>query len=229
MSEEPVSQPRRATRWPVILIILGIVVIALGAFWWWLNRPIQPVVLSPQEKAVVEAKIAAIQNSGQPDLVDSANSINSTNPASADSAAATNPAPAEPAYERGKKEIVLTEREVNGLLNANTDLGKTVSFQFGTDVIVARIETPLDPDLPLIGGHTFKARARFIVSEGSGHPSFVIDDLTVWGISIPNDWLGGLKGRNLFEEVFGIRADGNVPGVESFSIKPGQITVKLME
>lgn len=205
--------PRRGSPWLKAAGVLLALVLLVGGLWWWFTRPIQPVVLSEREKLVVEQKIAAIQPPAPP-------------------WPAAPPAPPglpEPPYERGKKEIVLTEREINGLLNANTDLGRTVSFQLGTDTVLARIETPLDPDLPLVGGRTFRARARFIVSEASGQPSFVIDDLTVWGISLPNEWLGGLKGRNLLAEILGGGGTGKVPGIESFAIRPGQLTIQLAD
>ncbi len=215
MTEIPQPAPRRGSPWITFLVVLVILVALVGGLWWWMTRPIQPVVLSPQELATVEQKIAAIQ---------------SADPAVPPIPATPAPTgPPEPTYERGKKEIILTEREINGLLNANTDLGQSLSFQLGTDVILARIETDLDPDLPLIGGRKFKARAKFIVSEGGGQPSFVIDDLTVWGISLPNDWLGGLKGRNLFAELLGSENGGKLPGVESFAIRPSEISVKLKE
>ena len=180
--------------------LIGLVFLALvlGGLWWWFNRPIQPVVLTPQEKTAVEAKVEAIQK------------------------------PAEPKYEKGAKEIVLTERELNGLLNERTDLGKSVSFQLATNAILARVETDLDPDLPIVGGKRLKAKARFLVGDTAGHPSFVIDDLTVWGISLPNEWLAGLKGRDLLGEVLGAK-NGKLPGVEEFKVQPGQLIIRLAE
>lgn len=210
MTETTEPIPRRGFPWLKAAVAFLVFILLLGGLWWWFTRPIQPVQLTAREKAVVKEKIAAIQEAEPPKSTGSADSP-------------------EPAYERGKKEIILTEREINGLLNANTDLGRTVSFQLGTDAVLARIETPLDPDLPIVGGKTFKARARFIVSEASGQPSFVIDDLTVWGISLPNEWLGGLKGRNLLAEILGGGGTGKVPGIESFAIRPGQLTIKLTD
>jgi cytoskeletal protein RodZ len=84
------SPVRKNSLLPRVLIGLFVILLILVGVWWWQNRPIQPVVLSPQEKTVVEAKVEAIQK------------------------------PAEPTYEKGGKEIILTERELNGLLNANT-------------------------------------------------------------------------------------------------------------
>lgn len=180
--------------------LIGLVILALvlGGIWWWTNRPIQPVQLSAQEKAAVEAKVEAIQK------------------------------PAEPKYEKGGKEIILTERELNGLLNENTTFGKTVSFELATNAIHARVETDLDPDLPVVGGKHLKARARFLVSDEPGKASFILDDLTVWGISLPNDWLAGMKGKDLLGEILGGK-NGKVAGVEEFKIEPGRLIIRLAE
>ena len=196
---EPLTPPKPGSSC-LLKGLVGLVILALvlGGLWWWFNRPIQPVVLTAPEKTAVEAKVEAIQK------------------------------PAEPKYEKGAKEIILTERELNGLLNERTDLGKTVSFELGTNVILARVETDLDPDLPVVGGKRLKARARFLVGGSPGHPSFVIDDLTVWGISLPNDWLAGLKGRDLLGEVLGGK-NGKIAGVEEFKVEPGQLIIRLAE
>ncbi len=202
MNENPPALPPVPNRGKSCLFLglvgLLIVALVLGGVWWWYNRPIQPVTLSVAEKQTVEAKVEAIQK------------------------------PAEPTYEKGSKEIVLTERELNGLLNENTTLGKTVKFELGTGVILARVETDLDPDLPIVGGRRLKARARILVGGSPGKPSLIIDDLTVWGISLPNDWMAGLKGHDLLGEILG-NAEGGVAGVEEFRIEPGQLTIRLAE
>ena len=178
--------------------MLAIIALVLGGLWWWHNRPIKPVQLSVEEKAVVAEKVEAIQK------------------------------PAEPAYEKGGKEIILTERELNGLLNDNTTLGESVSFQLATNAIHARVETDLDPDLPLVGGKRLKARARFLVSDVPGKAAFILDDVTVWGVSLPNDWLAALKGRDLLGEAIGAKG-GKLPGVEEFKVEPGKLTIRLAE
>jgi hypothetical protein len=199
VTDPSLSPTRKSSRLPKVLVGFVVILLILVGVWWWQNRPIQPVVLSPQEKAAVEAKVEAIQK------------------------------PAEPKYEKGSKEIILTERELNGLLNANTDFGKTVSFQLATNAIHARVETDLDPDLPFVGGRHLKARARFLVSDRPGHASFILDDLTVWGISLPNDWLAGLKGRDLLGEALGAGKNGRIPGVEEFKVEPGRLMIRLAE
>ncbi|RYD65495.1 MAG: hypothetical protein EOP83_07285 [Verrucomicrobiaceae bacterium] len=204
MSEEPPSLPPASPKPGSSCLLKGViglvvVLLVLGGLWWWFNRPIQPVILSAQEKQVVEAKVEAIQK------------------------------PAEPKYEKGSKEIILTERELNGLLNENTTLGKSVSFELATNAVHARVETDLDPDLPVVGGKRLKARARFFVSEVPGETSLILDDVTVWDVSLPNDWLAGLKGRDLLGEVLGGGKRGKFPGVEELKIEPGKLVIRLAE
>lgn len=201
MSEIPSPPARRSSCLVKGAVSLAVVVLIIGGLWWWYNRPIQPVTLSPEEKAAVEVKVEAIQK------------------------------PAEATYDKGSKEIILTERELNGLLNANTTLGQSVKFELATNAIHARIETDLNADLPVIAGKRLKARARFLVSEVPGQASFVLDDLTVWGVSLPNDWLAGLKGRDLLGEILGggEGRGGKVAGVEEFKVEPGRLVIRLAE
>ncbi len=181
-----------------LLIVLVALLLVIGGLWLWHNRPIRPVVLTASEKTAVEQKVEAIQK------------------------------PVEPVYEKGSKEIIFTERELNGLLHQNTTLGDNVRFELATGAVHARIETDLDPDLPLVGGRRLKARARFLVGEESGTARLVLDDLTIWGISLPNDWLGGIKGHDLLEEALGTPS-GRIAGVEEFCVKPGQLLIRLAE
>ena len=180
------------------LVVFAILAFVLGGLWWWHNRPIRPVNLSAKEQAVVENKIAAIQQA------------------------------AEPQYEKGSKEIIFTERELNGLLNRNTTLGQSLSFELARNAVHARVETDLDPDLPIVGGKRLKARARFLVGKQPGQPVFVLDDVTVWGVSLPNDWLGALKGQDLLEELLGGKG-GRIAGVEEFRVEPGRLIIRLAE
>ncbi len=201
MTEDP-SPPTPPKRGGSCLVksLIGFAAVALilGGLWWWSSRPIRPVVLTTQEKVELEAKVEAIEK------------------------------PAEPKYGKGGKEIILTERELNGLLNERTDFGKSMKFELATNAILARVETDLDPDLPIVGGRRLKARARFLVGDTPGQASFILEDVTVWGISLPNDWLAGLKGRDLLNEILGGKS-GKVAGVEEFKVEPGRLIIRLAE
>jgi hypothetical protein len=202
MSEAPSAPaPRKSSCLIKLLVVLVAAGFLLGCLWWWYNRPIHPVTLDATERAEVERKISVFQETK----------------------------PAEPTYEKGSKEIILTERELNGLLNANTDLGKSLQFELGTDAIHARFETDLPPDLPVAGGKRLKARARFLAHQDISGAGIRLDDVTVWGISLPNEWLGGLKGKNLLGEVLTDGRQTSLPGVEKFEIQPGRLVIRLKE
>ncbi|MES2995508.1 MAG: hypothetical protein V4733_01730 [Verrucomicrobiota bacterium] len=209
MHEAPASPPliakKRRRIFPVILLVVLLLAgIAVGA-WMWYNRPIRPVVLDATEKQRVEAKLAAIQGE-----------------------APATPPEREPAYEKGSKEIILTEREINGLLNENTPLGNSVQLQLATGAVHARVETDLNPDLPIVGGKRLQARAKLIVGSDPAKPELILDDVTVWGISLPNEWLGQMKGKNLLGEALGDGSQG-IPGIEELRIEKGKLIVRLKD
>ncbi len=133
-------------------------------------------------------------------------------------------------YEPGEKVLVLTEREVNALFHHNTGLGDKVRFELANDAIHARIRTDLDEDIPVVGGRTLKAKARFKLTDLENNPAIILDDLTVWGISLPNAWLADLKGKNLISNL-GIDMTNNkvARGIEDIEVNHGKITIRLAE
>lgn len=210
-SPTPDPKPRRGSCLVRGLIILGIVLAAIGLLVLWYNRPIRPVVLTEPEMAVVETKIAAMQTA-----------TDDVPPPAASPDTPTD-------YVPGTREIAFTDRELNGLLNEHTNLGDQIAFQFTPGAVLARIETPLPEDVPVVGGTTLRARAKFSVDPSGPSPSLTLEDFTVWGVSVPNDWLGGMKNTNLLSEAFGSNSSEGIPGVESLTIEKGRILIRLKE
>lgn len=185
----------------IALVFIFVAVTAGAAFWWWSNRPIKPVVLDSAELQTIAKKIEIAQAE-----------------------------PGTPAYVPGEKSIKLTERELNGLLNRNTNMGEQVKIELAQDEIHARIRTEIDKDFPFIGGKTLKAKARFTVKTEDRKPSIVLEDFTVWGISLPNDWLANLKGQNLLGTIGGDMTDNAFArGIKEISIKSGELNIELNE
>jgi len=133
-------------------------------------------------------------------------------------------------YKRGEKVLILTEREVNALFHHNTGQGDKVKFEFADNAVHARIETDLDPDIPIVGGRKLKAKARFKLTDADNNPAIILDDLTVWGISLPNAWLAEIKGQNLISQ---LNIDGKkskiAQGIKDISVDHGKITIQLAE
>ena len=173
---------------------------------WWIQRPIKPVVLSPPEKAAVEEKLRRLESK------DAKPKEEQDRP-----------------YVPGGKVFRLTERELNGLLNENTDLGKSVRLELARDAINAYLAVRIPEDFPIGGGKMFRARGRFRVSLGNeGTPVAMLEDVTVYGLSLPKAWLGGLKGENLLGEAVGERKGKPViQGIKSLRIEPGALVLEV--
>jgi hypothetical protein len=201
----------------LLLIIVGTVALTI----WWIQRPIKPVVLSPRERATVDEKLRRIEGGGaggsklggrsetiQPGL---------------------EPEVPQRFYVPGSKVLKLTERELNGLLNANTDLGKSLRFEFDQDAISAYLAVRIPDDFPVGAGKMFRARGRFRVSLGNGgKPYAVLEDVTVFGISLPKAWLGGIKGENLISEAMTGNSQSPVlKGIKSLRVEPGALVLEL--
>lgn len=199
----------------LLLVIVLTVVITI----WWMNRPIKPVVLTPGEKALVEQKLERLSHAPT-------NSARALVPS--DDALKSEP---DRIYLPGSRELRLTEREINGLLNENTDLGDCVRLEFGRNAINAYIAKPIPEDVPLLGGHMFRARGRFKLSIGNGHaPYAILEDVTVFGLSLPKAWLGGIKGENLLKDAMGEENGKSVlQGVKSLRVEPGALVLEVEE
>lgn len=197
----------------LVLLICATVAITV----WYIQRPIKPVVLSAAETAVVEAKL---QN-----FSETTNEVTRTLIPESER---TQPDPDRP-YVPGSKVLRLTERELNGLLNANTDLGQTVRLEFGRDAINAYVAAPIPADVPILGGKMFRARGRFRVAVTNGAPPYLIlEDVTVFGLSLPQAWLGGLKGQNLLADAMGERNGAPIlKGIKSLRVEPGALVMEV--
>jgi flagellar basal body-associated protein FliL len=193
------SKPKGRKR--KVIIILGVMfllVVSAGAtFYWWQNRPINPVILNADEQRSLDKKVESVQ---------------------------------ERTYEPGTKVITLTEREVNALFHHNTGLGDKVQFELASNAVHARIRTELDKDLPIVGGRTLKAKARFLLTDTKNTPALILDDLTVWGISLPNAWLAEIKGQNMLANIGLDMSNSQIAaGIKNISVDHGKITIQLAE
>lgn len=199
----------------MLVIIIGTAAITI----WWIQRPIKPVVLNPKEQAVVDTKLRELEDAKLP----------APRP---DTPLPSNPPRVQDRpYVPGAKALTLTEREVNGLLNQNTDLGKSVRIEFARNAINAYLAVPIPQDFPVMGGKMFRARGRFSVSIGNGgKPYMILEDITVFGISLPKAWLGGLKGQNLLEDALGSGNRGPIlQGIKSLRVEPGALVLELAD
>ena len=120
---------------------------------------------------------------------------------------------------------------INSLLAHNTDLADKLALDLSGNLASAKLLVKLDPDFPILGGKTLKVSAGMEMSMSKGKPRAVLKGVSVWGVPLPNAWLGNMKNTDMFA-AFG--DDGGFwqalqEGVESIDIQEGQLKIKLKE
>jgi len=130
------------------------------------------------------------------------------------------------------KTIVLNEREINGYLESQ-GLGETVKVNISHGRLAATVLAPVERDVPVFGGHTIRFKVAFNTKLDEDHRfALSLADVTVGGISLPNAWLGGVKGLNLLAESEDHRLDNDflkslAAGIKDFQMKDGEVRVVL--
>ena len=130
-----------------------------------------------------------------------------------------------------KRRIELTERELNALLAKNTDLAEQLVVDLTDNLASIKLLVDLDPDFPFFGGKTLKVSGATELSYQGGQPVIVMKGVSVWGVPIPNAWLGGLKNIDLVREFGG--TDGFwksvAEGIEDINVEDGKLLIQLAE
>lgn len=207
-------QPRSSWKRRLLItvcVLFGIfgLTAASAAFWYHYNfnaSPFKPVALSAGEQQTLDAKMAVLGGK-----------VQELEP----------PAPSDPA-----KTIVLNEREINAWLQQQ-GLGETVKFSIRNGGIAATVLAPVEEEVPMLGGHTVRLQVAFNTKlDENRRFALSLADVSVGGISLPNAWLGGVKGLNLMaqndpgmeESPF---LKGFAAGIKDFQVRDGELRMVL--
>lgn len=188
---------------------------------WLFPQPFAPVVLSPAEEQRLERKLARFEqwDRGDPG-------------AAARRGPIADDLRPEPYSEEGaSREIRLSEREVNGMIAANTDLATRMAVDFANDLVSVKMLIPIDPDFPLFGGKVLKVRAGAELAFRQGRPVVILRGITVMGVPLPNAWLGGLKNIDLVQ-LFGTDPgfwQSFAQGVAAIEVRDSTLLIVLKE
>ena len=221
---EPVQPPRPPGLGKMLLIVVLVAVIASAATFWVMSRYLfptafTPVRLSEKEQTVLSQKLERLD------------------PAAARSGAPSAPTPGgtlepERYSEAGAgREISLSERELNALLARNTNVAQRLAIDLSENMASAKLLVPLDPEFPILGGKTLKVTAGLELRYAGEKPVVALTGVSVWGVPIPNAWLGGLKNVDLVGEFGGEQGfwQSFAAGIEHVQVTDGQLTIKLKE
>ncbi|MFC5456606.1 hypothetical protein [Prosthecobacter fluviatilis] len=204
----PATAPRARSTKKIILITLAVILgcagiaAATGALWvkhTFYPSPMKPVSLTASEQAALNGKLQALNN------------------------------PAAIPPDEANRTIIINEREVNAYL-AQQQLGESVQVQFAEGQVSAAIILTAPPDFPLVPNQKIRLRFTFGTSLTPAHKlSLKLDDLSLGGISLPNSWIGDIKGLDLIAA--NVESDPAlqkfVAGIQSLDIHNGTLRLVL--
>jgi hypothetical protein len=129
------------------------------------------------------------------------------------------------------RHITFTERELNALLAQNTDLAEKVAIDLSDNLASAKLILPLDPDLPFLGGKILKLNAGLELRYEDAQPVVKLRGISLWGVPLPNSWIGGIKNVDLVQEFGGKPGfwKSFSEGIEFIRVEDGKLSIQLKE
>ena len=223
------SSKRRFNVWQLSTFLLLAILLTVMTV-WILNTVIfpsefKPVKLNTEEQQILDRKLQTFERFQS--QADRRASRSRPLPSTADDTLTP-----EPYTEEGaSREIRLSEKELNALLAKNTDLATRLAIDLSDNLASAKLLVHLDDEFPILGGNTVKLTAGAELAYATGKPIVKLRGVSVWGVPIPNAWLGGIKNVDLIQE-FG-QEEGFwkafADGVEAIEVKQGHLSIRLKE
>ena len=216
------KEQEKENRIPMIVGgILLTVLLSVGITLWAVNHYIfpnkfDPVVLSEREDNKLSSKL------DQFSWINTSDSNTQTN---------TKLEPEKYSEKGSKREITLSERELNALLAKNTNLANKLVIELSENMASGKLLVPMEEDFPVLGGKTLKISAGIELSFTNDRPIVKLKGVSVMGIPVPNAWLGGMKNVDLINE-FG-QDEGFwktfADGVDNIQVEDSRVVIKLKE
>jgi len=202
----------------VAAVLTGVAAVAIVASNVFVTE-FRPVSLTPREQNVLSEKMDRI--------ADRAGHAHDSSPLrEAESSETLAPEPY--SEENTKREIRLTERELNAMLARNTDLAKKLAIDLSGNLVSAKVLLPLDDEFPVLGGKTLKITAGVELAFRNQKPIVNIRGISLWGVPLPNAWIGGVKNIDLVEQ-YGDSGfwKAFADGVEDLHVEEGNLVIRL--
>jgi len=207
-----------------LLIILFVTVIFVAG---WVKHNIYaskltPVSLRPEEQKVLDSKLTRLAESAYNEQIAMAGKHPDYH----------TPAVPEPYTEKGsRREIQLTEKELNSLIASKPEVAQRVAIDLSDNLVSLKLIIPVDEEVPVLGGKTLRFHMGLIMSYEDNKPLIALKGVSLGGIPIPNAWLGYMKNKNLLDE-FG--TEGGFwqlfsEGVQDIKVKEGHLLIKLKQ
>ncbi len=218
------------SKWPRILGIIAlffIVVITVSV--WWIKHnlyanPFNPTKLNEKEQQVLNTKLDRLEQS-----VQKQGKFSRKGPDEKMSKGRLEPE--RYTEDATKREIRITEKELNALIAKDEETARRVAIDLSDDMVSLKLVIPVDNDMPILGGKTLRLACGVTLRHEAGKPVVALRGVSIGGIPIPNAWLGSIKNIDLVQEFGGQRGfwDAFSKGVEDIKVSDGSLYIKLKE
>lgn len=229
MSEEEPTPPKTGFSGSQLAFAVFITILVTAGVSFWLYRtyinPAQfkPVTLSSHEQTRLDVKLQQLgvnprellPNAKRKDQVDADGRL----------------VPEQYEENPEKRDIHLSERELNALVASNPSLASRFAIDLSDDLASAKLLIPVDPDMPVMGGRTLRVNAGVELAYRDDRPIVKLRGVSIMGVPVPNAWLGNLKNVDLVDQ-FGTGPgfwNSFAAGVALIEIEDGQLHIKLKE
>lgn len=232
MTPEEASENKAQTKskWPRILGIIALffIVLIIASAWWIKHNlyasPFNPTKLNEKEQQVLNTKLDRLEQS-----VQKQGKFSRTGPDEKMSKGRLEPE--RYTEDPAKREIRITEKELNALIAKDEETARRVAIDLSDDMVSLKLVIPVDNDMPILGGKTLRLTCGVTLRHEAGKPVVILRGVSIGGIPIPNAWLGNLKNIDLVQEFGGQRGfwEAFSRGVENIKVSNGSLYIKLKE
>ncbi|MFP4252665.1 MAG: hypothetical protein ACLFRM_08515 [Guyparkeria sp.] len=220
----------------LVIIVTMVITVALGALavrYFLFPDQFEPVELSAVERQTLDDKLGAIgvQSDRSPEA--RRDDRFEASPEEFDDEGRLKPE----AYgeKDAPREVQFDERELNAIIARDPEMARRLAIDLSEDLVSVKLLVPLPPDFPVMGGQTLRlnagAEVRQVPTADGSRLAVIVTGVSLWGIPLPNTWIGGLKGVDLVAEFGGEPGfwQSLADGVESVDVEEGQLVFRLAE
>ena len=224
------GSPVVASRWgwvrPVVMVLCAAAIATVIAVWvithYIFPAQLRPVTLSSSEERVLDAKVKSLSSLQQRET---------QSKQAPESNEKITLKPERYSEEGAGREITLSEKEINSLLARNSDLARKLAIDLDDDMVSMKLLMPVEEGMPFLGGKTILVTAGVELAYTGGRPVVALKGVSLWGIPLPNAWLGNMKNIDLVKEYGAGKRFWHsfAAGVDGMKVEKGKLKIRLKE
>lgn len=181
-----------------------------------------PTKLEPAEQKILDTKLNRLEESAREEHAARISQEHDT----------TDRLTPEPYSEKwAKREINLTEKELNSIIADTPEAARMVAIDLSEDLISVILVVPMNEEIIVLGGKTLRINLGMVLRYERDKLVVALKGISLGGIPMPNAWLGYLKNKNLVDEFGGEGGFWSLfaEGIKDIKVRNGYIRVHLRE